>query len=371
MLCTKNKRKIIIDGRKLKDFGIGTYISHIFKFANDYYKENLLLICYPSHISELINLNINNSHYIPTTTKLYSFQEHIILSYLINKTNHQLFHSPHYVVPMFIKCPTIVTIHDVIHLFFPSKGFIQKFIAKFLMKIAISKSSKIITVSNNSKTDIMTFFPDASYKITTIYNGVDEFFFDMPGEQQLKIISTNFSLPKKFILYVGNNLKHKNIKRLLKAFEMFSSSNNDYYLIFVGGIKKNFVRRFVKKDTFNKIIILPFLDRQTLHCIYYLSDFLVMPSLYEGFGLPVLEAMACRSAVLCSDIPVFKELFANIPFYINPYNTNEIADGMLKLSTNESLKAEIAEKGYYRAQEFLWENSCSKHIEVYETILNQ
>lgn len=371
MLYSDNKRKIIIDGRKLKDFGIGTYIFHIFKFANNYYKENLSLLCYPSHISELMNLNINNSYYIPTTAKLYSLQEHILVSHLINKINFQLFHSPHYVVPIFIKCPTIVTIHDVIHLFYPSKGFLQKFIAKFLMKIAITKSYKIITVSNKSKIDIVKFFPNASDKIITIYNGVDESFLDMPDEQQLKQISINFSLPKKYILYVGNNLKHKNIKRLLKGFEIFSSRNNDYYLILVGGIKKNFVRRFVKKDTFNRIIILPFLDKQTLQCVYYLSDFLVMPSLYEGFGLPVLEAMACRTAVLCSDIPVFKELFADIPCYINPYNINEIADGMLKLSNNESLKAEIAEMGYYKAQELLWENSCSKHIETYEQILKQ
>ncbi len=271
----------------------------------------------------------------------------------------------------FIKIKIITTIHDVIHLLYPSKGIFQKLIAKFLMNIAINKSEKIITVSESSKNDIIKYYPNANNKINVIYNGVNEFYYEAPNEKELKRIILKYSLPKKYILYVGNYLRHKNIKRLLKAFKKLVLVNKGHYLILAGGIKATVVNRVVDKETLSRIIVLPFLSMEELHCIYYLSDFVIIPSLYEGFGLPVLEAMACKSAVICSHIPVFEELFGNIPYYVNALDIDDIANAMIKLSKDEDLKLEIAQNGYNKSHEFSWEKSCRKHIELYEKILNE
>jgi glycosyltransferase involved in cell wall biosynthesis len=336
-IMMNGNNKIALDGRKLKDFGIGTYISNLFKYSSQHYKSSFCLITYPNNLIELSSLNEGNSYFISTNAKLYSLEEHIVLSRIVNKMNFKLYHSPHYVVPLLIKCKIVVTIHDIIHLLYPSKGTVQKLIAKALLYSAINKSNQIITVSESSKKDILTFFPSASKKIIVIHNGVDEFYLDIPHNKELKEVVEKYSLPKKYILYVGNNLKHKNINRLIKAFTIFSKSNNEYFLVFVGGIKKkNIIKLITNESILDRIITLPFLDRRELRAVYYLSEFLVMPSLYEGFGLPVLEAMACRSAVLCSRLRVFEELYGDIPQYVNPLNIEDIANGMLKMSEDKS-----------------------------------
>lgn len=364
------RKQIGLDARKIKDYGIGTYIQNILSrlpgFLPSY---SLNLLCCFQDI-DFIKDNINkNFFYSPMKAQHYSMREHIILSRIANNLNLQLFHSPHYVVPAFLKCRSIVTIHDVIHLIYPGKGLAQKIAAYLLMKVAIKKAHAIITVSENSKKDIVRFFPEARAKVTAIHNGVDDYFFTCMDTTAVEDIARAYSLPSRYILYVGNHLKHKNIERLVKVFKLFTEHKKDYSLLLVGGIRLNELKQGLNNSEYSKIKTLPYVDKKVLKVIYQKADFLIMPSLYEGFGLPLLEAMACKTAVTCSSINVFQETAQDIPLYFDPENENDMLDSMIKLSENKELREAIAMKGYERAQLFSWQKSAQMHSEVYQEAL--
>ena len=364
------EKKIGFDARKIKDYGIGTYIQNILLRVPDSLSAYCFnLFCYFNDI-DYIQKEINqNFLYIPAAAPHYSLREHIILSRLAKKLELYLLHTPHYVVPAFIKCKSIVTIHDVIHLLYPGKGLAQKLIASFLMRSSIRKATRIITVSENSRKDIIRFFPEAESRITVIYNGVDEYFLSDYNEAVMKDSVSIYDLPSRYILYVGNHLKHKNIEKLVRAFALFSAQKKEYSLLLVGGIRLAGLKNELPDSLLSKIKIVPFIDKKVLKAIYHKADFLVMPSLYEGFGLPLLEAMACRTPVMCSDIAVFHEIAHDIPLYFNPQNEQEMLDSMLNLSENKKLKETMASKGYERAQDFTWKKSAQQHSKIYHEIV--
>ncbi len=364
--------QIGIDARKIKDFGIGTYIQNLLtNIPASFFDNQLYLIINPKNIEFTSNLiKDKKSFFLPSKVKIYSLKEHFILSKLINKIGLDLYHSPHYVLPFFIKTKSIVSIHDIIHLKYPEHGLIQKIIAFVLMKLSIKKANRIITVSDNSLTDIVKYFPEAKNKIIRIYNGVNKLYFERDNRLLSEEVIKKCKIPKKYILYVGNHLKHKNIEALIKAYKIISHKEKEIDLVMVGKFQMEKILKEAQGIPKEKLHFISYIDSSELKGIYQKALILVIPSLYEGFGLPLIEALACGTPVACSNIKIFKEILGELPIYFNPKDPEEISYRILEIINDKDKKTKIIEEGYKKACEYSWEKSSQEHYKVYKDLLN-
>jgi glycosyltransferase involved in cell wall biosynthesis len=366
-----NKKEIIIDFRMHKSSGIGTYIKNIVPFLIENFKIVLL-----GNIGELKEYNwFDKIKIINFNTKVYTIKEQLFFP--VKTPNSDMFWSPHYNVPFFdLKVQKrIVTIHDIFHIaFLNTLTLPQKIYAKIMMKTAIDKSDIIFTVSEFTKSEILKYYSCKNHKIYIIPNAVDFNIFKMiNNESLLKKINRKYYLPKNFILFVGNVKPHKNLKNLLLAYLKLGSS--DFQLVIVGK-KEGFITgddtisellresEFIRKNVF----FTGYVSDEDLVCIYNLASLFVFPSLYEGFGIPPLEAMACGCPCVVSNAASLPEVCGNAAYYVNPYDINDIANGIEKVLADDKLRYELVRKGFENVKRFSWESSAQKVIEILKTL---
>lgn len=341
--------KIAIDARMIQMSGIGTYIKTlmgqgIYDIALGNEKD---ILQYDKSVS-VINYG----------DKIYGAGEqlHFPLKEL-KESRAELLHVPHYNVPVFYRGRLAVTIHDLTHLvlpqFLPNKA--AYLYAKWLIGYAVHKAEVIFTVSENSKQDIMHFYKRVNKdKIVVVYNAVDGKFVHRE-RRDVEYLIDKYKLPrdKKVIMYVGNLKPHKNLPRLLEAYAAMKD-REDTCLVLVGkafdsedltpqikslGIEKSVIRTGIIVDS-------------ELVDFYNLADLFVFPSLYEGFGIPPLEAMACGTPVVCSDNSSLPEVVGDAAYMFDPYSTDAIRAAMEKVLGDDELAGTLVERGYERVRMF-------------------
>ena len=357
--------KVAVDARMINASGIGTYIQNLAK--NNCYcfslgnKEELKDI---DKIEEVIEFD----------SPIYGIKEQLKFPYKeLRKLKPDLLHIPHYNVPIFYRGDMIVTIHDTTHLvldeFLPNK--LARFYASIMMKIAIRKSKVILTVSENSKRDLIKYFKVDENKIKVTYLGVKENIKEK-SKEEVEYLYEKFNIPrnKKILMYVGNLKPHKNLERLLQAFAKLKTKN-DCVLLLVG---KAFERYNVLEDREKdlnikeNVIHTGIVSEDELVDLYNLIDLFVFPSLYEGFGLPVIEALKCGTKVACSDTSSLPEVGGNVVSYFKPKDVDEmtrvIEQELEKQSTDEEKQKRID-----WAKTFDWKKTSEevkKAFELYE-----
>ncbi len=366
--------RVAIDARKLHDFGIGTYIRNLLRqLARLDRRTEYILICGERDRELGISLGDNFRVEIDTS-KPYSIWEQVTVPWALVRTRAGIFHEPHYVLPPLTHCRSVVTIHDCIHLRFPQ--YLQKpgalAYARAQMGAAARRSNRILTVSEASKRDILEYFKVPPEKITVIYNGIDERFATPPPEDQIRAVEERYQLQGEFALYVGNVKPHKNVERLLDAFHLVRQSGlTDLKLVVIGDDISKYaaLRRAVHRYNLHKYVrFLGFLSDETLAVVYRLASVFVFPSLYEGFGLPPLEAMACGTPVVTSNVSSLPEVTGDAALLVNPYSAEEIADAMRRVLTNPVLRADLSARALARAREFSWERSARRVLEIYDEV---
>jgi glycosyltransferase involved in cell wall biosynthesis len=241
--------------------------------------------------------------------------------------------------------------------------------ARASMWSAARRSNRILTVSEASKRDIIRFFNVPADKIVVVYNAIDERFRVPPAEEAIARVRERYQLDRRFVLYAGNIKPHKNLVRLIEAFaELRKRGFDDLTLLIIGDeiSKLPALRRAVQKYKLHKHVrFLGFLPDETLHVLYRLAAVFVFPSLYEGFGLPPLEAMASGTPVVTSNISSLPEVAGDAAVLVDPYDAVAIKDGIKSILTNPALAAELRAKGLSRAREFSWERSVARTREIY------
>jgi glycosyltransferase involved in cell wall biosynthesis len=289
-----------------------------------------------------------------------------------------LFHAPHYVLPPAIHCRSVVTIHDCIHLMFPQylPGRLAHAYAKLQMWTAAHRSDRVLTVSEASKLDILRRFRVPADKITVVYNAIDERLSLAPTDEDVKRVSVRYQLKDPFALYVGNIRPHKNLERLIEAFHQLrqESAFEALKLVIIGDeiSKYQGLRRAVHVHKLHKHVrFLGFVPLETLSVLYQLASVFVFPSLYEGFGLPPLEAMYYGTPVVTSNVSSLPEVVGDAAMLVDPYSSESIADGMRRVLTDEHLRAFLRERGMARAREYSWEQSVRRIREVYGEVMER
>ncbi|NCT54667.1 glycosyltransferase family 4 protein [Candidatus Falkowbacteria bacterium] len=310
----------------------------------------------------------------------YSVKEQLLFPFYIKKYNLDLIHFLHFNIPIF--CPTkfIVTIHDLILTRFPAIKattrnkfiYILKNLAyRLVLRRAINNSLKIITISEFTKKDIISLFKVASDKIVLIYEGAanlelakDSRFVEKQVEEKIQ------NYPSKFLLYVGSAYPHKNLERLLKVFNVLEKEGSDIYLVLVG--KSDFFYERLKKDEpalelikARRIFFPGYVSDVELSSLYSKALAFIFPSLYEGFGLPPLEAMSKSCPVLSSDHSCLPEILEDSALYFNPQDLNDIVNKIKIINQDESLRTDLVRKGLLQVKKYSWDTCAEKTLKVY------
>jgi len=367
--------RIGIDARKLHDFGIGTYIRNLLReLARIDQKTEYVLLCHPPDCVIASTLG-ENFRAVPETAGPYSMREQLSIPLSVRRQHVDLFHAPHYVLPALTPARTVVTIHDCIHLMFPQylQNRLAYAYARASLWTAAHKSDKILTVSETSKRDILRFFKVPPEKIVVIPNAIDERFWIEPDEDQVVRTRERYQLGDPFLLYVGNIRPHKNLERLIEAFCQVRARSGieELRLLIIGDeiSKLQALRRAVHRHKVHRYVrFLGFVPDETLAVLYRLAAVFVFPSLYEGFGLPPLEAMASGTPVVTSSVSSLPEVVGDAAVLVDPYNTNAIAYGILQALMDDELRADLHRKGLARVQHYSWERSVRRVREIYDEV---
>ena len=363
--------RIGIDARKLHDFGIGTYIRNLLRqLARLDHDTEYVIFSRPDDCDALASLG-PNFRTVPETAGNYSIAEQIKIPLAVRRERITLFHAPHYVLPPLVTCPSVVTIHDCIHLMFPQYLPNRRSLAyaRTSISLAAKRATRVLTVSESSKRDILRFVDVQPDKIDVIYNSYDERFGIEPKEQDMDRVRERYQLHDQFVLYAGNVKPHKNLERLIEAFHLVRNRGLDHLkLVLIGDdiSKYTALRLAVHRHNLHKYVrFLGYLPEETLAVMYRLAGVFVFPSLYEGFGLPPLEAMASGTPVVTSNVSSLPEVAGNAAVLVDPYDVSAIADGIHRVLTDQQLRADLRRLGLARANQFSWESSVRRVREIY------
>jgi glycosyltransferase involved in cell wall biosynthesis len=363
--------RVAIDARKLHDFGIGTYIRNLLRHLARIDRDTeYVLLCRDADLKVPAQLG-ENFRGVRETSPNYSLREQVHIPYVLLRERPDVYHAPHYVLPPAVPCRSVVTIHDTIHLRFPqylpNRGAYAY--ARSLMWAATKRSDRILTVSESSKRDIIHYFNIDPEKIVVVYNALDERFGTEPAPEEIARVRERFQLDHGFVLYVGNIKPHKNLVRLIEAFEALRREGfDDLKLLIIGDeiSKWPALRRAVHRLKLHKHVrFLGFQSDETLASLYRLAAVFVFPSLYEGFGLPPLEAMASGTPVVTSNVSSLPEVAGDAAVLVDPYDAMAIKDGIKRVLTEPALREDLRQKGMRRAREFSWERSVARTREIY------
>ena len=363
--------RIGIDARKLHDFGIGTYIRNLLRQLARLDRETeFVVFCRPDDREALTSLG-ENFRPVPERSANYSVAEQLSIPLALRREGITLFHAPHYVLPPLVRCRSVVTIHDCIHLMFPqylpSRLALQY--ARTSIALAARRAARVMTVSESSKRDILRFVDVKPEKIDVIYNAYDERFTIEPREEDVVRVRERYQLHDEFVLYAGNVKPHKNLERLIEAFDLVRKRGLDHLkLVMIGDdiSKYTALRRAVHQHQLHKYVrFLGYLPEETLAVMYRLAGVFVFPSLYEGFGLPPLEAMASGTPVVTSNVSSLPEVAGDAAVLVDPYDALSIADGIHRVLTDETLRRDLRKKGVARAGMFSWEASVRRVHKIY------
>lgn len=244
---------------------------------------------------------------------------------------------------------------------------------KLFLPNSIAKAKKIIAVSHQVKEDIIARFNTDPSKIEVVHHGVGKEFTEIKSPRILQKVSQKYQLPEKYILFVGNLEPRKNIENLIDAFvELKKHLDIEHKLVIVGAEGWKFHGIYTKvgqRKINNEIIFTGYADQEDMPALYSLADLFVFPSLYEGFGLPVLEALACKTPVLISNSGALPEVAGNVVPQVDRLDPRDVAEKILLLITSDELKIRIANYGIDRIKQFTWEQSAQKTITVYDQLL--
>jgi len=304
--------------------------------------------------------------WIEITAPILSIAEQFELAKKIPKDT-DLFWSPNYNFPIFWRGKLMTTVHDVFHLILWDGigSLLKRFYAYVMFNRLVNRADALLSVSEFTKGEIVRRTGASPEKIRVIHNGVDDSWFGLRKNKNPH--------PRPYILFVGNIKPHKNLARLLEAFSILKDRiPHDLVLV---GKKEGFItgdRRVLKmaESIGDRVRFTGFVDDALLGQYYALTDLLVFPSIYEGFGLPPLEAMACGRPVAVSNAASIPEVCGDAAVYFDPYSSKDIAEKISKVLEDEPLRNGFIQKGLERARLFTWERCVSETVEVIQRLLN-
>ena len=298
------------------------------------------------------------------------------LPFYLNKQSGNkidLFHGTMAMLPLAVRMPTVVTIYDLVLEKFPETMYWKNWLSlKTLMRVSARKASKIIAISENTKKDIMDCYGIGAEKIRVIHLGVGRQFSPQPDPNEADVLS-RYNLSSGYILSVGALEPRKNIPRLVNAYKQVASSGEPApKLVIVGGQgwRNGDLDRLVREsELVDQVVLTGYVPDEDLPTLYRQATAFVYPSLYEGFGLPPLEAMACGTPVITSNVSSLPEVVGDAAILIDPYNVTEIAQAIASVLKDEGLRDNLRTSGLVRSRLFNWDKTARETLKLYQEVI--
>jgi len=360
--------RVGIDIRKYFDFGIGTYIQNLLA---EFSKNNLLEMTYFATDEQKIVLqNSLNGKFVSENSSKYSLQELFSLSKNANADSIDLLHVPHYTLPLNLKKKSVVTVHDLIHIrLLKYFSFTHRMYASYMIRHACSNASHVIVVSEFTKNDILNSFDIPEHNITVIPHGIDPHFFQQRQDSEKIDFKKRSNITKPYLLYTGSLKPHKNVSLLVKAFKEIRKSA-DVQLVLTGetiDIYPGIVSQVELKD--RNVISLGYLSRSELVTAYQCAEAVVLPSVYEGFGFSMIEAMAAGVPALGARATSIPEIVGEGGLLFDPYDADDLTNKFLRVYSDKNFKNELITRGFARVKLYSWKACAEKTLEVYQKVL--
>lgn len=373
---------IVLDARKIADFGIGTYIRGLLGGLSRLDAANHYVLLGDPALAGLPELP-PNFEWRAESSPHYSLRELWQVSRAVRRAGADLFHAPHYVVPAALPCPLVVTVHDLIHLRFPAlRKAHERVYARTMIGRALRRARRTIAVSETTARELRESFGASARHVVAIPNGVDERFRDALAPAELAHRLEQIGLEKGYLLFVGNPKPHKNLTLLLDAHARLVARREDApFLVVVGGTPESAARSGVPASlraaaatahlaARRKVGFLGRVEDEGLPALYQGAIALVIPSLWEGFGLPALEAMASGLPVVAADRGALPEVIGEAGILIDPDDIESLIAGLEKVLASAELRAKLARRGRHRAAAYSWEITARRTLEIYRQALD-
>lgn len=356
---------VAIDARQIESPGIGRYLSELLSRLD---VEGTLYALAPSNASIPKNCN-----HVELSAPPFSSAEQLLLPWKLRKLDVDLLHSPQFNIPLAWSGPQVTTIHDCAYDFFPEefgdKGLIARIYYRTMMRAALRRSDHVITVSESTQNDLVEIYGLDRSTATTIHHGVAERFFEQPE------VALPKAIPEDYLLYVGSARPRKNVTGLLEAYRLLKDRLVDPpSLVLVGEFKERFIDvqgALAKRNLTESVYLTGFVSDVVLRRLYTDAMAFVFPSLYEGFGFPVLEAMAAGTPIVTSDRSSISEIVGDASVTVDVTDTESIADGVEHVLSSPDIQIRLRERGPNRASQFRWADTISKTKSVYELVTSR
>ncbi len=373
--------RIAIDIRRIGEFGVGTYTRNAIRTLARLDRENeYFLIGIPGKVAGTEGLPANFKM-LPAQPNEFSIGSYFELHQLLKRFRCDLLHVPHlFWKPQGIPCPYVVTVHDLLdHMYrVNSHSNVKRNLHFQFTKRVLHHAARIFAVSNFSKKDTERLFQVSPDKIEVIYNALDERFrLGHASEADSRFIAERYQVNYPFLLYAGRISPHKNIVRIIEAFAALKAELakegqfEDLKLIIIGDeVSKHpdLRRAVVKGRVQNDVRFLGFVPIEVLRIFYDKAKIFVFPSLYEGFGLPPLEAMAHGTPVVTSNTSSIPEVVGNAAVMVNPENVFEIMKALHRVLLDQSVREKLKARGVEQAGKFSWDEGVRRMLEVYREV---
>ncbi len=386
--------RIAIDVRRIADFGIGTYIRNLLRGISALDRENRYLLVCGTEKPPMARELGKNFECAPYTPPRHKAAERFVYPLFLRALDADLYHIPLNAVPLGMPRPYVVTIHDVSSLIFRHEAGRVRGMRLWRLRRGLQRAERVIAVSAATRRDVMDMLRVVPERIRVIHNAPDPVFRPSPvpaiacvDEKPrlhypagMRRILDRYQIDSPFVLYAGTVRPQKNIPRLVEAFSVARTEleRHPLYrgikLIIIGDeiSKSQAIRRAVIQSGVEAAVrFLGFVPLETLRVFYQAASAFVFPSLYEGFGLPPLEAMACGTPVVCSEMSSLPEVIGDAAVIVNPENVFDIARGIREALVDQGLRAEMVARGLEQAGKFSWERTAAQVLETYREAAGQ
>jgi glycosyltransferase involved in cell wall biosynthesis len=375
--------RIAIDGRYIHDHfpGIGRYTYNLIRGLANAVRDDTVVVVHnpdlPNSRYDIAALgSLPNIELARTASRPFSLAEQWQMPQLARRLKVDVWHAPYYIGPYLLPCPLVVTVHDAISSrypqYLPSRA--ARFSYEVTMRLAMLAARQVIAVSRASYNDLERFFAVPPAKLTVVYEGADES-YEPQSARAIENMRNRLHLPPRYALYLGMNKPHKNVTRLIEAWGLVQRKWHALDevpglppLIMAGrsdpryGQARETAERLSLGDS---VRFLGDVAEADLPALYSGAMLFVFPSLYEGFGLPVLEAMACGAPVVCSTTPALLETAGDAALTVNPLDVQALAQAMLRVLTSTELRHDLSQRGRKQAARFEWERAAAETLQVY------
>lgn len=378
--------RIGIEGQRLfrkKKHGMDMVALELIKHLQEIDHENEYFIFVKPDEDSAVLKGTSNFKIIELDGGPYPMWEQFALPKAAKKYNCDILHCTSNTAPFFTDIPLITILHDIIYMessylkiLTSSASSYQKFgniYRKLVVPQVVKKSKKIVTVSHFEKNRIGEFFGiKGNNKLEAIYNGVSEHFKEITNKEELQRVKSKYNLPEKYFFFLGNTDPKKNTRGTLKAFSDFlKETKSDHKLVMLDYDQTELNKLLIDiNDTnlINHIVLTGYVINTDLPAIYSQCDVFLYPSLRESFGIPMLEAMSCNVPVITSNTSSMPEIAGDAALIINPFNPDEITQGLIQILNDESYRASLCERGLKRSTAFSWRNMAKEYLKLYELI---